>query len=125
MGPRRSDDRVRRASQDGPLNHEGRTRLSEQREYRTGTAKQQLEVVLAGLQGDRSVREVCREHAISETLYSGWRDKLLEAGLATLAGQEERQGERELKKRVRDLERALGRTTYELEIAGEAVRGWE
>ena len=58
-------------------------------------------------------------------LYSGWRDKLLEAGLVTLAGQEECQGERELKKRVRDLERALGRTTYELEIAGEAVRGWE
>jgi hypothetical protein len=26
---------------------------------------------------------------------------------------------------VRDLERALGRKTYELEIAGEALRGWE
>ncbi len=30
-----------------------------------------------------------------------------------------------MKKRVRDLERALGRKTYELEIAGEALRGWE
>jgi len=26
---------------------------------------------------------------------------------------------------VRELERALGRKTYELEIAGEALRGWE
>jgi transposase-like protein len=88
-------------------------------------AKQKLEIVLAGLQGDRPVRDVCREHAISETLYYTWRDKLFEAGREALAGKEERQGERELKKRVRDLERALGRKTYELEIAGEALRGWE
>ena len=122
--PRRSDDRVRRSFQDGPLNPKGE-RLSEQRKYRSWTAKQKLEIVLAGLKGDRSVRDVCREHGISETLYYGWRGKLLEAGREALAGKEERQGERELKKRVRDLERALGRKTYELEIAGEALRGWE
>ena len=125
VGPRRSDDRVRRASQDGPLNHEGRTGLSEQRKYRSWTAKQKLEIVLAGLKGDRSVRDVCREHGISEALYYGWRDKLFEAGLASLAGKEEHQVERELKKRVGQLERALGRKTYELEIAGKALRGWE
>jgi transposase len=45
------------------------TGLSEQRKYRGWTAKQKIEVVLAGLPGDRSVKEVCREHAISETLY--------------------------------------------------------
>jgi transposase-like protein len=99
--------------------------LSEQRKYRSWTAKQKLEIVLAGLKGDRSVRDVCREHGSSETLYYGWRDKLFEAGREALAGKEERQGERELKRRVRDLERALGRKTYELEIAGEALRGWE
>jgi transposase-like protein len=99
--------------------------LSEQRKYRSWTAKQKLEIVLVGLKGDRPVRDVCREHAISETLYYTWRDKLFEAGREALAGKEERQGERELKKRVRDLERALGRKTYELEIAGEALRGWE
>ena len=53
------------------------------------------------------------------------REKLLEGGQAALAGKDERQGERELQKRVRELERALGRKTYELEIAGEALRGWE
>ena len=97
--------------------------LSEQR--RTFTAKQKLEIVLAGLKGDRSVRDVCREHRIAETLYYGWRDKLYEGGLTALSGREERQAERELKKRVAQLERALGRKTYELEIAGEALRGWE
>ena len=101
------------------------TGLSEQRKYRSWTARQKLEIVLAGLRGDRSVREVCREHGISETLYYGWRDQLLEAGRERLAGKEERQGERELRRKVAQRERALGRKTYELEIAGEALRGWE
>jgi transposase len=99
------------------------TRLSEQRKYRTWTAKQKIAIVLAGLRGDRSVKEVCREHQISDTLYYSWRDKLLEGGLEALAGKEERQGERELRRKVAELERALGRKTYELEIAGEASHG--
>ena len=80
---------------------------------------------VGGLRGERSVREVCREHAISETLFYGWRDQLLEAGRERFAGKEQRQGEKELRRKVRELERALGRKTYELEIAGEALRGWE
>jgi transposase len=99
--------------------------LSEQRKHRSWTAQQKLEIVLAGLRGDRSVRDVCREHEISEALFYGWREKLLEGGREALAGKSERQGERELKKRIGQLERALGRKTYELEIAGEALRGWE
>src|SRR5207247_4511145 len=104
---------------------EGRTRLSERRKYRTWTAKQKIAIVLAGLRGDRSVKEVCREHQISETLYYSWRDKLLEGGLEALAGKEERQGDRELRRKVAELERALGRKTYELEIAGKLLREWE
>ncbi len=98
--------------------------LSEQRKYRSWTAQQKLEIVLAGLRGDRTVKEICREHAISETLYYGWRDQLLEAGRERFAGKE-RNGEKELRRKVAQLERALGRKTYELEIAGEALRGWE
>jgi transposase len=101
------------------------TGLSEQRKYRTWTAKQKIEIVLAGLRGDRTVKEVCREHAISETRYYGWGEKLLEGGREALAGKEERQGERELRRKVAKLERALGRKTYELEIAGKLLREWE
>ena len=104
---------------------EGRRRLSEQRKYRSWTAQQEIEILMAGLRGDRSVKEVCREHAISETLFYGWREKLLEGGREALAGKEERQGERELRRRVAELERALGRKTYELEIAGKLLREWE
>jgi transposase-like protein len=43
--------------------------LSEQREYRTCTAQRKLELVLAGLRGDVSVKKLCRQHEIAETLY--------------------------------------------------------
>ena len=99
--------------------------MSEAKKYRTWTAQQKIEIVLAGLRGDRSIKEVCRDHEIAETLYYSWRDKLLEGGSAALAGKEERSGEKELRRKIRELERALGRKTYELEIAGEALRGWE
>ena len=99
--------------------------MSEQRKYRSWTAQQKLEIVLAGMRGDRSVRDVCRERGISETLYYGWRDKILEAGREALAGKEERSGERELRRKIGELERALGRKTYELEIAGKLLREWE
>jgi transposase-like protein len=69
------------------------------------------------------VREVCREQAISETLFYGWREQLLEAGRERFAGKEERRGEHELRRKVAELERALGRKTYELEIAGKASHG--
>ena len=101
-------------------------RLSEQKkQYRSWTAQQKIEIVLAGLRGERTVKEVCREHEIAETLYYSWREKLLEGGREALAGKDERNGEKELRRKIRELERALGRKTYELEIAGEALRGWE
>jgi transposase len=62
------------------------TRLSEQRKYRSWTAQQKIEIVLAGLRGDRTVREVCREHEISDTLFYSWRDKLIEGGLRRWPG---------------------------------------
>ena len=99
--------------------------MSERRKYRKFTAQQKAEIVLAGLRDDRSVKDVCREHEIAETLYYQWREKLLEGGKASLAGHDERQGEKELRRKVSALERALGRKTYELEVAGEALRGWE
>ena len=60
--------------------------MSEQRKYRTFTAQQKIEIVLAGLRGDRSIKELCREHEIAETLYYNWREKLLEGGKAALVG---------------------------------------
>ena len=63
------------------------TGLSEQRKYRSWTAQQKLELVLAGLRGDRTVKGVCREHQISDTLYYSWRQQA-DPGRARGAGRE-------------------------------------
>src|SRR6266536_3549297 len=96
------------------------TGLSEQRKYRTWTAKQKVAIVLAGLRGDRSVKEVCREHQISDTLYYLWRDKLLEGGLEALAGKEERHGERELRRKVAE-GYALAAVARVMQISRQAI----
>lgn len=104
--------------------------MSEKRKYRGFTPEQKAEIVLAGLRGDRAVRDVCREHEIAETLYYQWRDRLLEGGKAALSTSRDQGGSLEaaelryVRKRVAQLERALGRTTYELEVAGELSRDW-
>ena len=104
--------------------------MSEKRKYRTFTPEQKLEIVLAGLRGDRPVRDVCREYEIAETLYYQWRDRLLEGGKAALATPRDKADEsrdvelRDAKKRIAQLERALGKKTYELEVAGELSRDW-
>jgi len=104
--------------------------MSEKRKYRTFTPEQKAEIVLAGLRGDRTVRDICREHEIAETLYYQWRDRLLEGGKAALATPRDKGGDpkdaenKELRKKVAQLERALGRKTDELEVAGELSRDW-
>lgn len=99
--------------------------MSEKKKYRTWTVAQKLEIVLAGLRGETSIAELCREHQISENLYYTWRDKLLDGGAERLSGKEERTELVELRKRVRELERTLGRKTYELEILGNGFWTWE
>jgi transposase-like protein len=104
--------------------------MSEKRKYRTFTPEQKTEIVLAGLRGDRTVRDICREHEIAETLYYQWRDRLLEGGKAALATPRDKGNDpkdvelKDAKKRIAQLERALGRKTYELEVAGELSRDW-
>ena len=95
-----------------------------ERRYRKFTAEQKLEIVIAGLRSG-NVQEVCRSNDISSALYYSWRDQVLEAGKERLAGKDERQGEAELKKQVARLERALGKKTYQLELAGNFLREWE
>jgi transposase len=100
--------------------------LSEtRRTYRKFTAQQKLELVMASLRGERSIAELCREHEISESLLRRWRDVALEAAGERLAGAQERSVQSEQRKRIAELERALGKKTYELEILGNGFRAWE
>ncbi len=54
-----------------------------------------------------------------------WREQFLAAGAERLSGKAERTETDELRRQVSRLERALGRKTMEVEIAGELLRGGE
>lgn len=104
--------------------------MSEKRKYRQFTPDQKVEIVLAGLRGDRSVHDVCREYEISEALFYQWRDRFLGGGKAALVTSRDKKPPEaaqlaEARKKIAQFERALGRKTYELDLAGEALRGWE
>jgi transposase len=99
--------------------------LSETRKYRKFTAQQKTEIVLAPLRGPKSVAELCREHEISDSLLRKWRDQFLAAGAGRLQGKSERTELDELRGQVAKLERALGRKTMEVQVAGELLRGLE
>ena len=99
--------------------------MSDTRRYRKFSAQQKTEVVLASLRGPKSVAQLCREHDISESLLRKWREQFLAAGAERLSGRQERTEADELRRQVGRLERALGRKTMEVEVAGELLRGWE
>jgi transposase len=90
--------------------------LSEARKHRSFTPEQKIEIVLAGLRGDRPVRDVCRAYEISEALYHQWRERLLEGGKAALGMARDKKPPEaaelvEARKKISQLERALGRRT--------------
>lgn len=54
-----------------------------------------------------------------------WREQFLAAGAERLSGKSERTELDDLRAQVSKLERALGRKTMEVEVAGELMRGWQ
>ena len=99
--------------------------MSDTRKYRKFTAQQKTEIVLASLRGPKSMAELCREHDIADSLLQKWREQFLAAGAERLQGRQERTEADELRRQIGRLERALGRKTLEVEVAGELLRGWE
>jgi transposase len=99
--------------------------LSDKRKYRKFTVGQKAELVLASFRGDRSIAEICRERDISETLLRRWRDQMVEAGMERYEAGQDRSLVAEQRRRIAQLERTLGRKTYELELAGKLLRDWE
>src|SRR4051812_46481939 len=68
--------------------------------------------------------ELCRDHDIADSLLRKWREQFLAAGAERLSGKTERTEADELRRQVARLERALGRKTMEVEVAGGLLRGW-
>ena len=76
-----------------------------------------MAVVLEGLKEETPIEEICRRHQISSALYFRWRKQFLEGGLKALSGKNGEPPEvKELKAKIKELERIIGKQTVHLEI---------
>lgn len=79
------------------------------------TTEQKMAIVLEGLKGQTSVAELCRKNGVSQTQYYKLRDKFLEGGSHGISNSKNN-GDAQLKMRIEQLEKALGRSAMKIEI---------
>lgn len=96
---------------------------SVQRRRRWSTAEK-VRLVEEAMQPGCSVSFVARRYGLSPSLLFTWKRRMLEGGHQAVQADEDVVGTsrvRELERRIRDLERLLGRKTMEVEILKEAL----
>jgi transposase len=89
------------------------------RKRRTFTAEFKAEVVLQLISGKRTTAELCREHQLSPSLLSLWKDTFLQRLPLLFDGEERLNHEQD---RITQLEQLLGRQALELELLKKASR---
>jgi transposase len=84
------------------------------------SSEEKIRIVLAGLRGEDSIAELCRQEGISQGLYYSWSKEFLEAGKKRLAGDTAREantGEvKDLRREARDLKEVVAEQTLELRL---------
>jgi transposase len=91
---------------------------------RRWSAAEKVRLVEEAMQPGSSVSFVARRYGLSPSLLFRWKRRMIEGGHEAVAADEDVVGTskvRELERRVRALERLLGRKTMEVEILKEAL----
>jgi transposase len=80
------------------------------------SAEEKWEILQEGLRSG-NISETCRKHGIAANLWYRWKDEAEQGAKAALGGRSAAGGvDEEQVKRVKQLERALGRKQLEIEI---------
>jgi len=79
------------------------------------TPEEKWQIVQEGMKSG-NVSETCRRHGIAQTLYYRWKDEAEQGAKAALGGKSAAAAETEKDRRIRQLERTLGRKSLEIEI---------
>jgi len=79
------------------------------------SVEEKWEIVLAGLRSG-NISETCRRYGIAPNLYYRWKEEALEGARAALRGRSAAAAPTEKDRRIRQLERSLGRKALEIEI---------
>lgn len=86
---------------------------------------QKLAVLAEAAEPGMTISYIARRHGISPSLVFGWRRRMTEGGKEAVRADDEvvaREQVRALEKRIRELERVLGKKTLENEILREALK---
>ena len=89
------------------------------------TVEQKLAVLAEATQPGMTISYVGRRHGIAPSLIFGWRRRMTEGGKEAVRADDEVVASAEvraLERRIRELERVLGKKTLENEILREAVK---
>jgi len=78
--------------------------------------EEKMAIVLAGLKGEQSVAEICRQHQISQSQYYKWRDRFLEGGKNALVYGAPSKKEAMLKAEIERLQRIIGKQAVQIEV---------
>lgn len=99
------------------------------RTRRVFSSEEKIKIVLEGLRGEESVKEVCRKYGIHENNYYNWSKDFIEAGKKRLNGDTTREANtdevKELKSENDSLKKELGELYVENKVLKKNLSGLE
>ena len=91
------------------------------------SSEEKIRIVLAGLRGEDSIAELCRQEGISQGMYYSWSKEFLEAGKKRLAGDTSREANsdevKNLRQEARDLKEVVAEQALELRLLKKSMIG--
>jgi len=79
------------------------------------SANMKVLIVTEGMKENTPIIELCRKYDIAESTYYEWRKKFLEGAKKAFASPENHEVE-QLRRKIEDLERIIGRQTIKMEM---------
>ena len=91
------------------------------------SSEDKIRIVLAGLRGEVTIAELCRQEGIAQSQYYSWSKEFMEAGRKRLAGDTAREantGEVQgLRREARDLQEVVAEQALELRLLKKSMIG--
>jgi len=85
------------------------------------SAEEKMAIVMAGIKGDKTVAQICREYGISQSQYYKWRDAFLDGAKSALERKGHLSREKQLERKIEELERVIGKQAVVIEVLKKAL----
>jgi len=89
------------------------------------SSEEKIRIVVAGLRGEDSIAELCRQEGIAQSQYYSWSKEFMEAGKKRLAGDTMRDANTDevkgLRKETRDLKEVVAEQALELRLLKKSM----